>query len=340
MPHKVLKEADIAVKEDKFIMKNKILKILKGTDGYISGENISAELSISRSMVWKYINRLRSEGYIISSVTNKGYKLEFSPDIINEEIIGEKLQTDIIGSKIVYIHETDSTNMLAKKFSDYRDGSVFIADTQTSGRGRLGRDWASLAGDGIYMSILLKPDISPEKVSQITLIAGLGVCMALRDFGRDFFIKWPNDVLAGKKKICGILTELSAETEKVNYIACGIGINVHNKNFPDELSEKAASVYTHTGKEIQRADIIASVLKYFEKYYKIYINEGIGKIIPEYKKLCITLDKEVKIIKDEKTITAKAEDIDEDGRLVIVSDGKRIPLLSGEVSVRGLLGYS
>ncbi len=320
-------------------MKNKILEILKNTDGYVSGESISEQLSLSRSMVWKYINKLRNDGYIINSVTNKGYKLDFCPDIISAEEIMQKLSNQLIGGNVIYTSETDSTNNMAKRNSDCAEGSVFIADIQTAGKGRLGRSWKSSAGNGIYMSVLIKPDISPEKISQITLVAGISVCMALREYGADAFIKWPNDIVAGGKKICGILNELSAEQERINYVVCGIGINVHDKSFHEEISDKATSLYLSTGKSFARSDIIVSVLQYFEKYYKMYTGGETGKILSDYKSLCITLDKDVQIIKDGKALTAKALDIDSDGALMVLSEGKHMRVMSGEVSVRGILGY-
>ncbi|MCH5185981.1 MAG: biotin--[acetyl-CoA-carboxylase] ligase [Oscillospiraceae bacterium] len=320
-------------------MKNEILNILKEADGYVSGEKISSRLSLSRSMVWKYIKKLREEGYVIDSVTNKGYRLDFTPDILNREIICERSGSYFNDREIMYVGKTESTNILAKEYSDFPDGSVFVADIQTAGRGRRGRGWHTVPGEGIYMSVLLKPEIEPDKISQITLVAGISVCTALRDFGADAFIKWPNDIVADGKKLCGILTELSAEVERVNYLVCGMGINVHNKKFPEELADKAISMYMHTGKIIERAEIIASVLGYFEKHYKKYISDGMSGIISDYKKMCITVGKDVEIIKPDGPVHVKAVDVDADGGLVVLSDGKRMSVKSGEVSVRGLLGY-
>jgi len=323
-------------------MKNKILNILKTNGGYISGEEISRQLKISRSMVWKYINKLREDGYIISSVTNKGYSLENSPkydDKIDIDYIIKNLKTEFIGRNIIYKNVSGSTNSDAKNNSEMADGSLFIAEKQNAGRGRRGKGWVSEAGEGIYMTILLKPEISPEKISCLTLAAGMAVCKALRGFDVDASIKWPNDIIADSKKICGILVELSAEDNEINYAVCGIGINVHQKSFPDNISGMTSSVLLSTNKEFSRNDIIISVMNCFEKYYKKFLSCGMSALIDEYKGMCITIGREVTIIKADKKFTATAVGLEENGGLIINHNGISETVTSGEVSVRGLLGY-
>ena len=317
-------------------MKNKILKMLSTADGYISGENISDELGISRNAVWKHINKLRQDGYSIESVTKRGYRLISSPDVISAELIKDGLDTEFIGQNVVYYDETDSTNNEAKRNSDMPDGTLFISEIQTGGKGRLGRAWVSPKGIGIWMSLLLKPHILPQDVAQITLVAGMATA---RSVGCGAKIKWPNDDVIGSKKICGILTEMSAEIERVNYIVPGIGINVNTESFPDELKEKATSLYIESGKKFERYKIVQRFLKEFEILYKKFIEGGIAAITDDYRELCVTIGKEVSVIYPNRTINGRAIDINDNGELIVETDNGIIEVDSGEVSVRGIYGY-
>ncbi len=316
-------------------MKEKILNILSA-NGYVSGERISRELGISRAAVWKHIKSLRESGYEIESVTNKGYRLVSSPDILTEYTIKNGLNTKFIGQNIFAYPETDSTNNRAKEEHVSPDGSLFIAEIQNHGKGRLGRGWEAPAGVGIWMSILLKPDLTPSDVSQITLIAGLAVCRAI---GCGAKIKWPNDIVIGSKKVCGILTEMSAEMERVNYVVCGIGINVNIESFDGELAKKATSLLIESGIKHDRAEIVSRGLTEFESLYTDFLKNGLSNILPEYKRFCVTLNREVQVVYKHQSIIAAAVDIAEDGSLIIEKDGKKITVNSGEVSVRGIYGY-
>lgn len=322
-------------------MKSEILSILKAADGFVSGEKISETLHVSRAAVWKGITKLRSEGYRITSVTNRGYLLEQAPDVVTEAELADGLETACIGKTIHFEKETDSTNNLAKRHADMPDGTLFIAERQTAGKGRRGNGWASPKGTGIWMSLLLKPDLPPERVCEITLVAGLAVCNGLNRFldGAPAMIKWPNDIVVGGRKICGILTELSAQIEAVEYVVTGIGINVNMERFDDALSEKATSLYIETGSAHPRAAIVQAVLVEFETLYGKFLQGGFEAIRTDYKAACVTLHKEVKIIKKGETLLAEATDIAPDGALVIQRDGRLETVQSGEVSVRGIYGY-
>jgi BirA family biotin operon repressor/biotin-[acetyl-CoA-carboxylase] ligase len=317
-------------------MKNKILKMLRSADGYISGEAMSDELGISRNAVWKHINKLREDGYEIESVTKRGYRLTSSPDMISAEEIKNGLETEFIGRNTVYFDEIDSTNNAAKAAADMPDGTVFISEIQTGGKGRLGRSWSSPKGTGIWMSVLLKPDMLPQDVPQITLIAGMAVAKGI---GCGAGIKWPNDVVIGTKKVCGILTEMSAEIERVNYVICGIGINVNTASFEGELAEKATSLRIETGEEHERVPVIQSILTEFERLYKLFLKDGISGVIDEYRELCVTLGREVSVIYPNRTINGRAVDINNDGELIVETENGEITVGSGEVSVRGIYGY-
>lgn len=316
-------------------MKQRILDILKNADDFVSGEDISNKTGISRAAVWKHIKSLKNKGYEIDSVTNRGYRLVSSPDLITAEGITQNLNTEFIGRRLFIYDETDSTNERAKASGEI-EGSVFIAEVQNHGKGSRGRGWVSPRGTGIWHSILLKPDIPPSEVSQITLVAGLAVCKAI---GMDAKIKWPNDIVIGTKKVCGILTEMSAETDMVHYVVCGIGINVNTEKFDAEIKHRATSMYIESGDKQIRNDIIARELNYFEYYYKKFLEGGLGAILDEYKENCVTIGRDVTVIYKKENVTGKAVDIDENGALVVETADETIRVTSGEVSVRGIYGY-
>lgn len=320
-------------------MKNKLLTILKECDGFISGEEIGERLGVSRTAVWKNISKLKSMGYQIEAVTNKGYRLiENEIDIINEAEIKDGLNTSVIGNEIYYFNEVESTNDEIRKLGEngYKEGVIVIAETQTNGKGRRGRAWTSPKYSGIWMSMLLTPEIAPIEAPRLTLVAGLCMCKAIRDLtGLSALIKWPNDILINGKKVCGILTEMSAEIESVNYIILGIGVNVNNNEFPEELKDIASSLKIEGNINYQRKKIIKCFLEYFEKYYFNFIKDNnFSAFVDEYKKYSATLGKEVTVIGRE-NFNAEAIDINDDGELVVKKeDGSILTVFSGEVSVR------
>ena len=316
-------------------MKTKILNILKNTDGYVSGEEISRTLNVSRSAVWKHIKTLKKSGYVISSVTNKGYRLEGS-DVISTDEIQSMLDTVFIGRTLFYMKETDSTNNECKRNSDMPDGTVYIADIQTGGKGRRGKVWVSPPGSGAWFSVLLKPNIRPEAISKITLIAGLAVC---RTVGCGAKIKYPNDIVIGTRKVCGILTELSAELDTVNYAVCGIGINTAAESFDGELADKATSIFIETGQRPSRSALIAKVLNEFEKLYKLFLEQGLEPIMEEYKANCVTYGSEVVVTYNKEQICGICSDITPNGSIIINTGREELEISSGEVSVRGIYGY-
>lgn len=325
-------------------MKAEILKILKTQQEYISGQQMSEDLGVTRTTVWKIIKQLREEGYRIDSITNKGYQLLAIPDILTCDEIKPVLKTEYFGADIYDYKEVTSTNKLAKikAAEGAKEGALLIAETQTAGRGRLGKVWDSPEGTGIWMSIILRPPILPQDVSGITLMAGLAMCQGIREItGLPAYIKWPNDVVINGKKVCGILTEMSAEMERVNYVIVGIGINVNTKDFPQELEEVATSLKVEGKQDYKRKDIVASTMIFFEKHYKECMKQGsISPILGQYKDLCVTLKNQVKIISKEETYEAIPVDINPAGALIVgKKDGTKEIITSGEVSVRGIYGY-
>lgn len=324
-------------------MRKKIINIiLDNNREFISGEEISKQLGISRSAVWKHIKSLKEEGYNIESINKKGYRLKEKPkDLLSSQNIAHELNTKFLGKSIFHFETIDSTNTYAKKIaSEEVDGTVVISEEQTLGRGRLGRIWDSKAYEGIWMSIILKPNILPYRTPFLTIIAGASIANALNNLGVSVGIKWPNDIILNGKKLCGILTELSAEIERVNYIVLGIGMNVKNLNFPNEIENIATSLCKE-GYDLSRVDIVREILCELEKNYLEFIkNENREKIIDTYKKYSVVLGKNIFVIKNDDRELVECIDINIDGNLIVKkSNGAIKEVMSGEVSVRGENGY-
>ncbi len=325
-------------------MKEKILQMLKEADGFISGQEICSRLGVSRTAVWKAIKQLREDGYDIEAVNNKGYRLGQVPDVIYEQELRSLLHTKWFGSKILYFDSIDSTNNELKRQAETQvcHGLLAVAEEQTAGRGRRGHAWVSPPGTGIWFSFLLKPQISPDKASMLTLVAAIAVARAISEtIGLVSQIKWPNDIVVNKKKVCGMLTELSAEMTQVNYVVIGIGINANNREFPDEIKETATSLYIESGKPVKRAAVIEAVGRYFEQYYDAFIKAGdLSLIMNEYNDMLVNAGNQVRIISGDSEEIYTAVGINPQGELVVKDeDGNIKDIRSGEVSVRGLYGY-
>lgn len=324
-------------------MREKILEvILDNEKEFISGEELSKKLGISRTAIWKHIRILRSQGYNIESVNKKGYRLVDEPtDLLNPQNIYRNLKTKFIGKNVLHFETIDSTNDYAKKIgNELRDGSVIISEEQTKGKGRLGRVWESKAGEGIWMSIILKPNIIPNKAPFITLIAGASIVKALNILGVDAKIKWPNDITINNKKLSGILTELYAEIERVNYIVVGIGMNVKDTDFEEELKDKATSLYKENY-NVSRIDIVKEILCQFEKLYLDYIEKDDKKeVLDICRQYSAIINKEIYVIKNDQKELVDCIGINEEGNLIIKNkDGNLEEIMSGEVSIRGVKGY-
>ena len=327
-------------------MKDKILHLLKeGEKNFISGQGISDNLGVSRTAIWKYINVLKEEGYQIESISKKGYKLISSPDLLSFEEVNENLNTKYIGKNLMYFQTIDSTNNKAKELalSGSPSGTVVISEEQTLGRGRLGRSWVSPKYKGIWLSIILKPDTAPMNVPKITQVGAAAVIKALNELDIKAYVKWSNDIVLNNKKICGILTEMSGELNKVNYVVMGIGINVNidGEDFPDELKDTATSISSEVGRYIKRKELVSSLLNNFEILYDEFEREeSVKTSVNICKENSILIGKEVKIINRGKESICKAVDLNDEGELLVqYADGRLEKVISGEVSVRGLYGY-
>lgn len=327
-----------------YMTKDYILAILKNSKTHISGEKISNELGISRSAVNKAVQSLRRDGYTVSSSTKKGYLLLKDDDKLN---MGELLAllSPPDAKRVIYLDTVDSTNSyLQKNQHTLDDGTVVIAGEQTNGRGRLGRAFESHKDKGLYISILTRPETSPAKAANITAWTAVAVSGAIEKVaGIRPGVKWVNDLIVNGKKICGILTEMSVEGESgcVRYVITGIGVNCNQEetDFPENLRAIASSLYIESGKKISRAKLAAEIIKSLDKMREDF-PDSLDEYLSLYRENCVVLGKQVRIIRKDTQLTGTAEAIDGGFGLVVrFSDGHTETVTSGEVSVRGLLGY-
>ena len=324
-------------------MKNGIINILKSSPDFISGQEICSRLGVSRTAVWKHINILKEEGYVIESVSRKGYRLLQSPDLITREEIGKYLPDGIPGGEIYCYDSVDSTNEEAKRSAGYApDRSVFVANQQTAGKGRRGRTWISPKGEDLFFSLLLRPDIPPESASMLTLVAAMAAAEVAKRYSRESCqIKWPNDIVLHNRKICGILTEMGAEMGEISYVIIGVGFNLNRMEFEEDIVSMATSIRKETGERITRAAFLADFLAEFMKRFEIFLREGdLSPFVKEYDSHLINVGKEVKIVSRQGTRIRTALGINEKGELRIQDElGREETVFTGEVSVRGLYGY-
>lgn len=326
-------------------MKAEILKMLRESDDYVSGQQICEKFGVSRTAVWKAVNQLKEEGYQVEAIRNRGYHIVDSPDIITAEELVSQIDTEWAGKKVYYFDETDSTNIRIKQLAEEGapHGALAVADQQSAGRGRRGRTWESPKGCSIYMSILLRPEISPAAAPMLTLIMALSAAEGLHEStGLDFQIKWPNDIVLNGKKLVGILTEMSTEIDYINYVAIGVGINTNMAEFPEELREKATSLRIEIGQIIKRSPIIAAVMKHFESNYSLFLEtQNMESLREKYNSLLINKDKEVRIMGEKEAFNALAMGINDKGELMVCREDATIEaIFAGEVSVRGVYGYT
>lgn len=262
--------------------------------------------------------------------------------MLSKENILKNMCTVTFGREIIYLDEIDSTNNYAKNICEnVINGTLVVADCQTSGKGRLGRSWNSPHGKAIFMSLLIKEDIDVSKASMITLVAAMAVLEAVKKSGLDAKIKWPNDIVVNGKKVCGILTEMKTDSSNAKYVIVGIGINVNNDSFSEEIISTATSMKLEAGEDFDRNVIVCDVMKGFEKYFELFTRSGdLLLIMSEYNDNLVNVDKEVMIISGEDSYKAISKGIDRNGGLIVNdSYGKSEVIVSGEVSVRGVYGY-
>lgn len=329
-------------------MKTKILQILRQNQEYVSGQELCELLGVSRTTVWKAINQLKEAGYEIEAVSNRGYRMLSIPDILSQSEIESVQQTKWAGHPIYYYAELDSTNTQARRQGEEgaAHGAVIVANTQTAGRGRRGRTWNSPKDSGLFYTMLLKPQIMPSNAPMLTLVQAMAAAKGIRKIsGLEALIKWPNDIVINGKKVAGILTEMSAQIDYVNYIVVGTGINVHQLDFPKEIVKTASSIdlsSKENGTEIHvsRAELLNAILEEFEVYYEKYIQtQDLSAIAEEYNQLLVNKGRQVRVLDPIGEFEGQALGINPQGELLVKHQEKIVKISSGEVSVRGIYGY-
>lgn len=314
-------------------VKERILDYLKKEHEYISGDEIAGRVGISRQGLWKHIQDLKDSGYDIVAVPHLGYRLESSPDRLFALEITHGLNTKFIAKKIHYFDYLVSTMDLAMQLGMQAapNGTLVLAESQTKGRGRLGRSWFSPKYKGIYLSLILRPKISPSGSPILTLLSAVSICEAIKKtVGLDAQIKWPNDVFICNKKVAGILTEMNAEMDKVNFIVIGIGLNVNNDK--KSLVTQATSLKEQAGQSLSRIFLLQELLRRIENNYFLLEDKGGQSIIDKWRSFSLTLGRRVKVYCQDKHVEGQAVDIDQDGALLIRKDSGLIQkVFSGDV---------
>ena len=335
------------------MIKEEMLKALRESGDFVSGQELCERFGVSRTAVWKAAARLKEEGYEIESVSNRGYRLKALPDVVTEAEIGSRLKTRVMGRNCVCFDSADSTNVQAKRLAEEGapHGTLVCAETQTAGRGRRGRAWSSPPGAAVYMSLLLRPKVRPEHASMLTLVMGLAAAEACNELlsraaaGKPSVpqtgLKWPNDLVLDGKKTAGILTEMSTQVDYINHVTVGVGINVNMTEFPEAISQTATSLRLECGHAVKRAPVIAAVMERLEANYDIFMKtQDLSGLMEKYSSMLVNRDREVRVIGVRESYQAHAEGITKTGELIVRrEDGTVENICAGEVSVRGVYGY-
>ncbi len=321
-------------------MREQILRFLmQNPEAYYSGEQMAQLLHVTRAAIWKHIDALKKMGCEIECKPNRGYRLLHIPDVLQPEILSIY---DFAGSMKSYdlkaVESTPSTNELAKQLGAKGTGerTVVMTEIQTEGKGRMGRTWCSEKGSSLLFSLLLRPLISPIHASKIGLIAGVAAAQAIKECtGADARLKWPNDVLIGRRKVCGILTEMSTECDTIEYLVCGVGINVNQAAFPEELMTIATSLRLETGRTYVRGQLLLAFLAaFFERYDAWIKTDDFTPVIADYTMYSMLVGETVSVDNHREKLSGQCVGFDKDGFLVLLKDGKRQRIMAGDVSVR------
>jgi BirA family transcriptional regulator, biotin operon repressor / biotin---[acetyl-CoA-carboxylase] ligase len=319
-------------------MKSELLAVLnEAYPEYVSGEKLSVRLQCSRTAVWKHIKNLQEEGYQIKAVRNKGYLLESSPSIYSGHAVASRLVKGNLSYQIRFYSELISTQNEAQQLAmeGAEEGTVVIADKQTGGRGRLGREWESSQGNGLALSFILKPDVPAYKAPQLTLVAAVSVVKAVEQTtGVKAEIKWPNDLLIQGKKICGILTEMQADPDRIKSVIVGIGLNVNKTVFPVHLNNIAASLSDYADSPPERARLAAAILNQFAEDYALYKQSGFSGVKTEWENYSGTLGRQITVWQNGDFINGTAEAIDGQGVLKLRDkEGILHSIVSGDIEI-------
>jgi BirA family biotin operon repressor/biotin-[acetyl-CoA-carboxylase] ligase len=303
----------------------------------ISGAKIAREIGVTRGTVWNWIEKLRALGVRVKGHPRTGYQIERVPDILTPKILHKRFHPGALGKRIFHFFKVDSTNSVAMTLGESGEphGTVVIAEEQTAGRGRAGHTWHSEKTNGIYMTALLRPPIPPQEAPLITLAAGLAVREAiLEQTGLAPDLRWPNDLLFGRKKFCGILTEMNAEQDQIHFVAVGIGINVNHERIPEELSKIATSLRIETKRVQSRVEIVTRLLRHLDSYYNRFVAEGAETIVARFSEVSsYAYGKRVQIESASETYTGTTEGLESAGLLrVRRDDGRLLPVIAGTLS--------
>jgi BirA family biotin operon repressor/biotin-[acetyl-CoA-carboxylase] ligase len=311
--------------------------LAEAADDYVSGEAISDKLGLTRAAVWKHVEALRSHGYRIDAVPARGYRLIEVPDKLTPLELRPLLNTHDVGQVLHWYEEIGSTNDRARELAEEgaEHGEVVIAEAQTAGRGRRGRLWVSPARKNLCFSVILRPDLPPARAPELTLVASVALCDALRQAGVQAGIKWPNDLLASERKIAGVLTELAAEADRVHWVVIGAGVNVNarEEDFPEELRGEATSVLLERGEPAPRALFAAACLTALEGWIDRHAEEGFAVVREAWRERSMTLGREVTVRTDGREIVGTAEDIDDAGALLVRGPAGLERILAGDVAL-------
>ena len=325
-------------------MKAEILSLLRERGSYVSGQELCEHFGVSRTAVWKAINQLKKEGYCIQAVQNRGYLLVSEDEVFGQNELESRMDTKWAGHPVSFYDAVNSTNLRAKLDADNGapEGALVVADMQTAGRGRRGRTWSSPAGLNVYFTLILKPQYVPDKASMVTLVMALAVAEGIRETcGVEAGIKWPNDIVANGKKVCGILTEMSVERDFIHHVVIGVGINVGLQEFAPELAATATSLQAECGRKVPKAALVANIMKAFEKHYEVFRGKAdLSGLIGSYNEMLVNRDREVRVLDPKGEYSGIARGINEVGELLVeLPDGRVEKVYAGEVSVRGIYGY-
>lgn len=320
------------------MIREKLVEMMKNAEGdFLSGEELSRRLNCSRTAIWKHIEELRKEGYRFEAVRKAGYRLVHTPDRVSAEEIKAGLTTDRFGNRIVYREQVDSTQSLAqtKAKEGAAEGTLVVADEQIGGKGRMGRPWHSQAQAGIWMSLILRPPIPLQQTPQLTLVAAVAACRAIRkETALEAGIKWPNDIFINGKKTCGILTELNAEPDRVNFVVVGTGMNVNTADFPDELKPVATSLRLESGRTFHRANLIRRYLNEWETLYDHYVTEGFPTIKEEWESYDLSIGRTITVRTLNGTKKGTALALNDEGALLFKNDqGETEKIYSADIEM-------
>jgi BirA family biotin operon repressor/biotin-[acetyl-CoA-carboxylase] ligase len=323
------------------MINEEILRLLRSkTSGFLSGEEISRSLRLTRTAVWKRIGKLRDSGYVIKASTRSGYRLTQSPDLLLPLEIRPFLGTKWMGKKIHYFKTIESTNSVAYQLASKGagEGELVIAESQEKGRGRLGRQWVSPPFLNLYLSAVLRPKLPPHQASLITFMAAVATADAIEKCtGLQPAIKWPNDLLLENRKVAGLLNEIHSETDRIHFVILGMGVNINmdERSFPRELRTKATSLKRELGRPVSRRDFACFLIRELEQWYEIFLKEGGGPVLKAWRDRARIKGKEVRVSSFGEVLSGQAVDVDSDGALIVVmKDGEQKRVVAGDVEYK------